>query len=250
MYDPENGFYLAFSGGKDSQTLYHVAEIAGVKFKGHMNLTSVDPPEVIRFVKSSYPELELIKPTKSIFQRAVERKMLPTQRVRWCCADYKESAGAGKVVLIGICHEESTRRAKRNEVEVNSKKFSGNLEQFEKYRHKVLEKKKRGRKTTPLNITNASGEHVVGCISGKESLLISPIIHWTEKDVWELLTIMGVPHCSLCDEGWKRLGCIGCPMSSPKTKRRENERWPHVKRNWIKAIKAIRNRGVSREEYT
>ena len=41
--DPENGFYLAFSGGKDSQALYHIAQMAGVKFKAHMNLTSVDP---------------------------------------------------------------------------------------------------------------------------------------------------------------------------------------------------------------
>ena len=30
-------------------------------------------------------------------------------------------------------------------------------------------------------------------------------------------------------------------MSSAKQKILENERWPHVKRNWIKAIKAIRN---------
>ena len=32
-------------------------------------------------------------------------------------------------------------------------------------------------------------------------------------------------------------------MSSAKQKILENERWPHVKRNWIKAIKAIRNGG-------
>lgn len=51
--DAENGFYLAFSGGKDSQVLYHIAKLAGVKFKAHMNLTSIDPPEVIRFVKKT-----------------------------------------------------------------------------------------------------------------------------------------------------------------------------------------------------
>lgn len=51
--DPENGFYLAFSGGKDSQALYHVAQMAGVKFKAHMSLTTVDPPEVIRFFKKN-----------------------------------------------------------------------------------------------------------------------------------------------------------------------------------------------------
>lgn len=27
--DPENGFYLAFSGGKDSQVLYHLAVMGG-----------------------------------------------------------------------------------------------------------------------------------------------------------------------------------------------------------------------------
>lgn len=45
-YDPEDGFYLAFSGGKDSQCLYHVAQLAGVKFKAHFSPTSVDPPPV------------------------------------------------------------------------------------------------------------------------------------------------------------------------------------------------------------
>lgn len=65
--DPENGFYLAFSGGKDSQVLYHLAIMSGVKFKAHMNLTSIDPPEVIRFVKQHYPDVVLIKPRMSIY---------------------------------------------------------------------------------------------------------------------------------------------------------------------------------------
>lgn len=68
--DPVNGFYLAFSGGKDSQALYHVAKMAGVKFKAYMSLTSIDPPEVIRFVKQHYPDVELIKPVVSIYDIA------------------------------------------------------------------------------------------------------------------------------------------------------------------------------------
>ena len=50
----ENGFWLAFSGGKDSQVLYHLAKIADVKFTAHMNPTTIDPGEVIRFVKRNY----------------------------------------------------------------------------------------------------------------------------------------------------------------------------------------------------
>lgn len=244
-YDAENGFYLAFSGGKDSQALYHITQLAGVRFHGHMNLTSVDPPEVIRFVKKNYPEVELIKPKKSIFQIAVEKQILPTMRVRWCCAEYKETAGAGKVTLIGIRKAESARRAKRNEVEINNRKFSGTLEGLDEYRQELKAKRARRKsKKDGVNITNADQEQTLGCISGKESILISPIIHWTEKDVWEFLNkVMEVPHCSLYDEGWHRLGCIGCPMSSAKQKQIENVRYPHVKRNWIKAIKAIRGGG-------
>lgn len=244
-YDAENGYYLAFSGGKDSQALFHMAQLAGVKFRGHMNLTSVDPPEVIRFVKKNYPEVELIKPSKSIFQIAVEKQILPTKRVRWCCTEYKETAGAGKVTLIGIRKAESSRRAKRNEVEINNRKFSGNLDGLDEYRQEQKAKRARRKsKEQGVNITNADEEQTLGCIHGKESLLISPIIYWTEKDVWEFLNnVVKVPHCSLYDEGWHRIGCIGCPMSSAKQKRIENERYPHIKRNWIKTIKAIRNGG-------
>ena len=250
-YDAEQGYFLAFSGGKDSQALYHIAQLAGVRFQGHMNLTSVDPPEVIRFVKKNYPEVELNKPGKSIFQSAVERQILPTMRVRWCCAEYKETAGAGKVTLIGIRKAESSRRAKRNEVEIKSRKFSGDLDGLEEYRQEQKAKRiRRKSKDGGVNITNADEEQTLGCIHGKESLLISPIIYWTEQDVWEFLNdVVKVPHCSLYDEGWQRIGCIGCPMSSHKQKMIENERYPHVKRNWIKAIKAIRNGGVFKKDY-
>ena len=250
-YDAKNGYYLAFSGGKDSQALFHMAQLAGVKFRGHMNLTSVDPPEVIRFVKKNYPEVELIKPGKSIFQHAIEKQILPTMRVRWCCAEYKETAGAGKVTLIGIRKAESSRRAKRNEVEINNRKFSGDLDKLDAYRQEQRAKRARRKsKEQGVNITNADEEQTLGCIHGKESLLISPIIYWTEKDVWEFLNdVVKVPHCSLYDKGWHRIGCIGCPMSSHRQKMLENARYPHVKRGWIKAIKAIRNRGVFRREY-
>lgn len=252
IYDNTNGFMLAFSGGKDSQALFHIAELAGVKFKAHMNLTSVDPPEVIRFVKQYYPEVYLAKPYDSIFNIAVKKGILPTMRVRFCCKELKESTGAGKVTLIGIRHAESIRRAKRNEVEISSHKYSGTLDGLDEYRRKKRGpgRPRKNPKPEPFNINTVKGESQAGCISGKESLLISPIIHWEERDVWDFLDIMGVPHCSLYDEGWKRLGCIGCPMSSPKMKLRENERWPHVRRNWIKAIIRIRRGGgITRRTY-
>lgn len=243
-YDPNDGFFNTFSGGKDSQCLYHIVKMAGVKHKTHMNLTSVDPPEVIRFVKTEYPDVVLAKPKDSIFHIAIKKNILPTMRVRWCCAEYKETAGAGKVTLIGIRHSESTRRAKRNEVELSNHAYSGDLNGLDEYR----KQRNKGNKARSFSIINVNGESQVGCIHGKESLLISPIIDWTEDDVWTFLNTLGIKHCCLYDEGFTRIGCILCPMSRRSQKEIDMKRWPHVKRNWIKAIKEIRRGGGSQTD--
>lgn len=60
-YDPDEGFFLAFSGGKDSQALYHIVEMAGVKFKAHFSPTTVDPPQLIRFIRRNYPRCRVRK---------------------------------------------------------------------------------------------------------------------------------------------------------------------------------------------
>ena len=130
IYDPGNGFYNTFSGGKDSQALYYIVKMSGVKFQTHINFTSVDPAEVVRFVKTQYPSVIRHKPKKSIYNIAIKIGLLPTMTKRWCCAEYKEIGGVGKVKLIGIRREESVRRSKRNEVEVSVKKFSGNIDEF------------------------------------------------------------------------------------------------------------------------
>ena len=50
-FEPPEGYYLAFSGGKDSQTIYHLAQEAGVKFDAHYNVTGIDPPELVYFIR-------------------------------------------------------------------------------------------------------------------------------------------------------------------------------------------------------
>ena len=218
--DPENGFYLAFSGGKDSQALYHIAQMAGVKFKAHMNLTSVDPPDVIRFVRQQYPDVELIKPKMSIYDLAKKKHILPTRNFRWCCAEFKEISGSGKVTLIGIRKQESARRYKRNEFETgkNGKAlFSGNFDQWEEHE-----------------------ETMVTCVGGKDKILVSPIIYWTERDVWKFLNeVVKVPHCKLYDEGYRRIGCILCPMSNYKQKIKDCQRFPHARHKWIQTIQKL-----------
>ena len=220
--DPENGFYNTFSGGKDSQCLYYLVKMAGVRHRTHMNLTSVDPPEVIRFVRTQYPDVELTRPKMSIYEMAKKKHLLPTMRFRWCCAEFKEMAGAGKVTLIGIRKEESSRRVRRQEISANikSKRVEETFDQWSEHEEKM-----------------------VTCVGGKDKILVSPIIHWTKRDVWEFLNVNGIPHCELYDQGYTRIGCICCPMTQPLQKRKEIERWPHVKRSWLKTIQWLIDNG-------
>ena len=57
-FEPPEGYYVAFSGGKDSQCIYHLCQMAGVKFDAHYNVTSVDPPELVKFIKTHYPDVK------------------------------------------------------------------------------------------------------------------------------------------------------------------------------------------------
>lgn len=227
--DPENGFYNTFSGDKDSQCLYHLVKLAGVKAKTHMNLTSVDPPEVIRFVKQQYPDVELIKPKMSIYDMAKKKHILPTRRFRWCCAEFKETSGVGKVTLIGVRKAESARRAKRGEISTNikGKRSEETFDQWSEHE-----------------------ENMVACVGGKDKIIVSPIIYWTERDVWEFLNVNGIPHCELYDEGYTRIGCICCPMSQPRQKAKEIKHWPHVKRNWLKTIQWLIDNGYIDHNFT
>lgn len=88
-------------------------------------------------------------------------------------------------------------------------------------------------------------ETEVRCINGKDKILLNPIIEWSEQDVWEFLNkVVEVPHCELYDQGWTRIGCICCPMASVKATTRDEQRWPHVKEKWIKAIMEIRKESI------
>lgn len=111
-FEPQEGYYGAFSGGKDSQVLYAMAQLAGVKVDWHFHKTSVDPPQLLRFIRQNYPEVEWEKPEKTMFQLILKKGMLPTRIARYCCQELKEHGGKGRSVLVGVRAQESQRRSK------------------------------------------------------------------------------------------------------------------------------------------
>jgi len=98
-YEPEEGYMLKFTGNKESIVLHRLITMANVKFKAVYNDTSISPPEIIRFVESKYPDVEIIKEKKSMWDIIENNASLPTARNPYCCKVLRHSdMYKGKVV--------------------------------------------------------------------------------------------------------------------------------------------------------
>ena len=117
---PQEGYVLAFSGGKDSVVIYDLAERAEVPFHAVYSITSVDPPELVWFIKREYPQVERRPPAKSMW-RLIETSGLPTRTARFCCKHLKERVIRNATVITGIRADESAARRTRGPVEQHRK---------------------------------------------------------------------------------------------------------------------------------
>ena len=219
-FEPAEGYYLAFSGGKDSVTVKALADMAGVKYDAHYTVTSVDPPELVRFVKT-FKDVSFDFPIDdngrviTMWNLLARKSMPPTRLCRYCCAELKESRGADRFVITGVRKDESVRRARTR----------GGLELGE---HKTS-------KRELLDPDNPTPEMFYHCQQYYRKVL-NPIVDWTTAEVWEFIKEYNIPYCCLYDEGFTRLGCIGCPMGGRKSQEREFKRWPKYKENYIRAF--------------
>jgi len=221
-FEPEEGYILAFSGGKDSVCIKAIADMAGVKYKAIYNNTTVDPPELVAFIRT-FEDVEIQNP-KTSMRNLIVKKGYPTRVRRFCCAELKEKTNPDRITITGVRWAESVRR-KNNQGIVN-----------------VFGKKKEDR--ILLNDENDESRRTVEMCYRTRKTLVNPIINWTDDDVWGFIRSNKVPYCKLYDEGFKRLGCIGCPMAPVKQRIADFERWPRYKkyymsafRDWIKRAK-------------
>ena len=232
-FEPKNGegYYLAFSGGKDSVVLKALADLSGVKYHAVYRLTSVDPPELVRFIKEKHPDVAIDIPrykdgTQITMWNLIPKKLLPpTRRVRYCCSELKETGGDGEMTLTGVRWAESVNRAKnQGQVTVYGKysELLGNQNFASTDRGGVV-----------LVNDNDESRRLIETCYKKSKTTVNPIIDWTDRDVWDFIRAYGIPYCSLYDEGWHRLGCVGCPMAAQHGRERGFLRWPTYKHNYL-----------------
>lgn len=246
-YEPPEGYYLCFSGGKDSVVIKALADMAGVKYDAHYAVASVDPPELVRFIKDVHPDVEFDYPkdkqgnTVTMWSLIAKNTMPPTRIVRYCCEHLKEHGGKGRLKVTGVRWDESVRRKKSHSEVTFADKKTKRVVQEELSEEDYAPTPQGG---VMLKLDNRENARIVEMCYKDHTTLINPIIDWTTEEVWEFIKEYNIPYCGLYDEGFKRLGCIGCPMASKAMREHEFERWPKYKKLYLIAFsKMIENRG-------
>lgn len=212
VMQPDMGFYVGFSGGKDSQVVLELVKMAGVKYHAFHNVTTNDSADNVRFIKRHYNEVEFTVPKVSFF-KLVERWGLPSIQRRWCCRLFKEKMGVGSVVLTGVRKEESYKRSKYKEIQRWSKKRNeGEIVNLAKMEDNKFQ-----------------------CVGGKDRFMIYPILEWTETDVWTFIYERGL-HVNPCYRDYGRVGCVFCPFAKARDIRIYCETHPGLKAALLHSI--------------
>lgn len=199
---------MAFSGGKDSLVSYMMCVESGIKFKAVYSPTSVDPPELIYYIRQifnpwakakGYPKIIFEKyntwksgpnkgKIKTMWSLISNRAIPPTRLARYCCDELKERTGEkGDTIITGVRWEESRARSKQS---------------------------------------------MINFYKGKN--MVRNIVFWKEAEVWSYILENNIPYCELYDMGFNRIGCIGCPLSS--NMRKELNAYPKYRDNYIRAF--------------
>lgn len=235
MFEPKEGYYLAFSGGKDSIVVKELMNMAGVKYDAHYNNTTVDPPELISYIRKYHKDVKIEHPEITMWKLIPKKLMPPTRIARYCCAVLKEGGGIGRFVVTGVRWAESSRR-----------KNSRQVIEFDIYGSQA--KKAIEQREVFLNSDNDERRRMIETCQIKGKHILNPIIDWTDKDVWDFIKLRNLPYCSLYDEGFDRLGCVGCPMAPIRQRLYEFKRYPERKISYINAFERMleerRKRGL------
>lgn len=232
------------SGGKDSSVCKELALRAGIPFEIIHNHTTADAPETVRFVRSEAKRFEELgikytiniptyKGERTSMWSLIPQKLIPpTRLVRYCCYILKETGGVGRFITTGVRWAESASRKNNRGI-------------YEKIGSTKANK-------ITLNNDNDDKRLLFENCRLKAKRVVNPIIDWKDKDVWDFLgegtqvlcgdfnvTCNRIPVNPLYEEGWCRVGCVGCPMAGQKGRIEEFNRWPKYKNLYLLAFKGL-----------
>lgn len=230
----DDPYQLGYSGGKDSDVILHLAKKAGVAFRAVHDLTTVDAPETIYYIRSK-KEVKINYPETSMWELIVKKKTPPTRLLRYCCVAFKEQSGKGKKVITGVRKVESRSRKENQGVVTFTKPDKQMLRNVDDENFAI----NNNGGIMVLNYENSETHRMVENCYRTSKTLVNPIIDWDDEFLWWYIR----RECIQINPGYnngmpggrKRIGCIGCPMSG-KGRWKDFELHPEYKWAYIRAF--------------
>lgn len=218
---------ICYSGGKDSDVLLQLAINSGIRFEVLHNHTTVDAPETVYHIRDTFRRLELQgvkctveKPTykgeRVTMWSLIPQVMLPpTRLMRYCCSVLKEKGGRNRAIATGVRRAESRARSKR-----------GIFEDFNKNKDKKI----------VLNNDNDDKRRWFERCEKQAKTLVNPVVDWNDEDIMNYIQSENISLNPLYCEGFKRVGCIGCPLSNKKNRYAEFRRYTTYEKAYVHAF--------------
>lgn len=233
---------ICYSGGKDSDVMLDIAKkcLKPNEFEVLNSHTTVDAPETVYHIREVFQkcESEGIKTTVKMptykgkptsMWRLIEEIGIPNRRARTCCYYLKETTTPNRMTAVGVRESESRKRQGRDTFVIWG------------HRAKDYEYRSLGHTYAMFKLDKYGGDDAYECLfiqncKANKDTMCNPIYHFTGSDIWEYVERFDVPMNPLYAKGFKRVGCVGCPLAGAKNMIRDFESFPQYKKNYIKAF--------------
>jgi phosphoadenosine phosphosulfate reductase len=205
---------VSFSGGKDSTVVSHLVMSAlGRSDILHIFAdTTIELPDTYKYIKKFqriHPLTPMITSRASLDFFSTAKSIGPPSRIlRWCCTTHKTNPLSK--IIDGISPD------------YGALTFDG-IRKAESARRA---------KYSPISKQNKIAREV----------LASPILEWTDFDVWAYLFYHGLPFNYAYNYGFRRVGCLYCPFNSIWSQRMIKYRYPKKNNRWNRFLKVQAHR--------
>jgi phosphoadenosine phosphosulfate reductase len=195
---------VSFSGGKDSATVSHLVMSAlGKSDIVHLFAdTTIEAPDTYDFIatfQKEHPFTPLITCRSSMdFFETANQIGVPSRIQRWCCTTHKTNPLSKTVNAINP---------------------GGGVLAFDGVRRNESVRRSKYKKV--------SFKHKIG-----DEILVSPILEWTDFQVWMYLLYHNLSINKAYMKGFRRVGCLYCPFNSYWSERLIQHYYPARHRTW------------------
>ena len=237
FYESQDGkVFIAFSGGKDSTVLLHLARTMYPNIQGVFSNTTNEYTEILQFVRHT-KNITTVMP-KMTFSQTVEKYGFPlvSKKVSRSITDLRENKSTTKNVrnlyLTGLNQKgikcPTYKLAKKWYPLWQEAKFNITNKCCDILKKEPMNRFKKESGLSPIVGTTVSeGGYRLqswlksGCniIDGSNKDTSRAISIWNDADIWEYIKRNNIEYCKIYDDtdivqGESRTGCVGCAFGS------------------------------------